>query len=205
MSRKLKEAGLLSKHDVANGWAALHQWMPVLRSQHLSAATKVLVLRSLIAPCMTYGMELWRPAKNGANMTAALTRAKKLISGIHREASHTAFFKNLSVNQKKILAGLDIRSDADHGQVAYARQYARQATSAAAAATYEHNDPCSPEVRIELSAAYALNYMGAAVWHGLRTRDTWCEYVRTCHETPLSHAQRPPLHQHARRQAWWVR
>ena len=47
----------------ANGWAALHQWLPVLRSRYLSAATKLLVLLSRIAPCMTYGIELWRPAK----------------------------------------------------------------------------------------------------------------------------------------------
>ena len=80
-----------------NGWVALHQWLLVLRSQHLSAVTKLLVLRSRIAPCMTYGMELWRPAKNGANITAILTRAAKLVSGIHKEASHTAFFKDRSV------------------------------------------------------------------------------------------------------------
>ena len=43
---------------------------------------------------MTYGMEVWRPAKDGANMTAVLTRAAKLISRIHKEASHTAFFKD---------------------------------------------------------------------------------------------------------------
>ena len=75
----------------ANGWAALHQWLPVLRSQYLSAATKLLVLWSRITPCMTYDMELWCPAKQGANMTEVLTQAAKLISGIHREASHTAF------------------------------------------------------------------------------------------------------------------
>ena len=33
----------------ANGWAALHHWLPVLRCQHLSAATKLLVLRSRCA------------------------------------------------------------------------------------------------------------------------------------------------------------
>ena len=174
----------------ANGWAALHQWLPVLRSQYLSAATKLLVLRSRIAPCMTYGMELWRPAKNGANMTAVLTRAAKLISGIHREASHTAFFKDRFVNQDVMLADLDILSAADHCHMANARQYARQTASAAAAAMYVHNDPCSPEFRLELSAAYAPDYMGAAVWQGLRTRDTWCEYARTCHETALSHGVR---------------
>ena len=77
----------------ANGWAALHQWLPVLRSQYLSAATKLLVLRSRIAPCMTYGMELSRPAKQGANMTAVLTRAAKLISGIHGEAAHSGLLQ----------------------------------------------------------------------------------------------------------------
>ena len=42
----------------ATGCAALHGWLPVVRCQHRSAATKLLVLRSRIAPCMSYGMEL---------------------------------------------------------------------------------------------------------------------------------------------------
>ena len=174
----------------ANGWAALHQWLSVLRGRYLSATTKLLVLRSRIAPCRTYGMELWRPAKNGANMTAVLARAEKLISGIHREASHTAFCKDRSVNHDVMLAELDILSAADHCRMAHARQYARQAASAAAAAIYVHNDPCSPEFRIELSAAYAPDYMGATVWQGLHARDTWCVYARSCHETTLSHGVR---------------
>ena len=171
----------------ADSWAAMHQWLPVLRSQYLSAATKLLVLWSRIGPCMTYGMDLWRPAKNSANMTAVLTRAVKPISGIHREASHTTFFKDRSVNHDVMLADLDILPAADHCHMAHARQYARLATSAAAAATYAHNDPCSPEFRIELSAAYAPDYMGAAVWQGMRSRDAWCEDARTCHETALSY------------------
>ena len=174
----------------ANSWAAMHQWLPVLRSQCSSAATKLLVLGSRIALCMTYGMELWRPAKHGANMTAVLTRAAKLFSGIHREASHTAFFKDRSVHQDVMLTDLDILSAARHCRMAHARQYARQATSAAAAAIYVNNDPCSPEFRIELSAAYAQDYMGDSVGQGLRTWDTWCEYARTCHETALSHGVR---------------
>ena len=40
----------------ASGWAALHLWLPCLRCQHLSAATKLLVLRSRIVPCMSFGM-----------------------------------------------------------------------------------------------------------------------------------------------------
>ena len=49
---------------------------------------------------MSYGMELWCPARNGANMTAVyvVTRAAKLISGIHSEASHKTLFKDRSVN-----------------------------------------------------------------------------------------------------------
>ena len=42
----------------------------------------------------------------------------------------------------------------------------------------------------ELSAAYAPDYMGAAVWQGLHVRDAWCMYARTCHETALSHGVR---------------
>ena len=99
----------------ASGWAALHQWLPVLRSQCSSAATKLLVLRSRLAPCMTYGTELWRPARNGANMTAVLTRAAKLICRIHRDALHMACFKDRSVNQDVMLADHDILSAADHG------------------------------------------------------------------------------------------
>ena len=71
-----------------------------------------------------------------------------------------------------MLADLDILSAAVHCRMAHARQYARQATSAAAAAIYVDNDPCSPEFRTGLSAVYAPDYMGAAVWQGLRTRDT---------------------------------
>ena len=65
--------------------AALHWWLTVLRCQHLSAETKLLVLRPRIAPCMSYGMELWRPSKRGDNMTAMLVRAAKLISGICKQ------------------------------------------------------------------------------------------------------------------------
>ena len=43
------------------------------------------------------------------------------------------------------------------------RQYARQAEAATAAALYARNDPCSPEFDTELSAAYAPDYIGAAV------------------------------------------
>ena len=99
-----------------------------------------------------------------------------------------ALFKDRSVNKDVMLA--DILSAADHCRMAYACPYARQATSAAAAATYLHNDPCSPEFRIELSAAYAPDYIGAAVRQGLHTRDTWCMYARTCHETALLHGVR---------------
>ena len=190
--RRESEGGWAAQQaaDAPSGWTALHRWLPVLRSQCLSAATKLLVIWSRIARCMTYGMNLWRAVKNGANMTAVLTRAAKLISRVHREASHTAFFTDRSVNQDVMLADLDILSAADHCRMAHARQYARQATSAAAAASYVLNDPCSPEFRIELSAAHAPDYMEAAVWHGLHARDTWCVYARTCHETALSHGVR---------------
>ena len=89
-----------------------------------------------------------------------------------------------------MLADLDILSAADHCRMAHARQHARQAASAAAAAICVHSDPCSPESRVELPAAYAPDDMGAAVWHGLRTRDTWCQYACTCHGTALSHTVR---------------
>ena len=135
-------------------------------------------------------MELWRPAQNGANMTAVLTRAVQLIIGIHREATRTAFFKDRSINQDVMLADLDVLSAADHCRMAHARQYARQAASAAAAAAYVHNDPFSPEFRVALPAAYAPDYMGAAVWQGLHVRDAWCTYARTCHVTALSHCIR---------------
>ena len=154
----------------ANGWAALHRWLPVLRIRHLSAATKLLVLRSRIAPCMSYGMELWRPSKRCANMTAVLVRAAKLISGIYRDAPHTAFFKHRSVNQDVMLVDLDVLSADNHCRMAHASQYARQADAATAAALYARNHPCSPEFDTEMSAAYAPDYMGAAAWNGLHSR-----------------------------------
>ena len=90
---------------------------------------KIAVLRSRIAPCMSYGMELWRPSKRGANMTPVLVRAAKLISGIYRDTSHTAFFKDRSVNQDVMLADLDVLSADDHCRMAHARQYICSARS----------------------------------------------------------------------------
>ena len=87
------------------GWAALHQWLPVLRSQHLSAATTLPVLQSRIAPRPSYGTKLRRPA---ANMTAVLTRAAQLVSGIHREASHAAVFEDSCVQQDVMLVNPDV-------------------------------------------------------------------------------------------------
>ena len=78
----------------AIGWAALHQWLPVLRSQYSSAATKQLVLRVRIAPCITYGMELQRPARNGAYMmavlrstSAATCAASDMVDGVAKTTS----------------------------------------------------------------------------------------------------------------------
>lgn len=70
------------------GWVAQHQWLPLLRIQTASAATHVLLLQARIALRMSYGMELWRRAGNGAAMTAALTRDTMLVTGIHSEAPH---------------------------------------------------------------------------------------------------------------------
>ena len=84
----------------------LHQ-LPLLHSQCFSAATVPPVFQCRTVPCicMSYSMEfeLWRPAKDGANMTAAPTRATHLVCGVHREAVHTAFFKDHSVNRGVIL------------------------------------------------------------------------------------------------------
>ena len=44
---------------------------------------------------------------------------------------------------------------------------------------------------IVLSAEYALEYIGAAVWNGSLTRDAWYSYERPCHETALSHCVHP--------------
>ena len=98
-----------------------------------------------------------------------------------------AFFKDRSVNHDVMLADLDVLSADDHCRMAHARQYARQAEAATAAALYARNDPCSPEFDTKLSAAYAPDYMGSAVWNGLHTRDGWFSFARTCHDTALSH------------------
>ena len=105
---------------VAERCPALHHWLPVLRSQ--DSVPKLLVFRSHTTPYMTYGNDLRRPARNGAYMTAALTQAAKLISGMHREALHTAFFKDGSISQLQdmTLADLDILSTEDHCRVAHA-------------------------------------------------------------------------------------
>ena len=109
---------------------------------------------------------------------------------LHLQPSHLSAAAPKEYHFLAHSADLDILSAADQCRMAHARPYARQAASAAAAATYVHNDPCSPEFRIALSAAYAPDYMGAAVWQGLHVHDAWCTYARTCHETALSHGVR---------------
>ena len=96
-----------------------------------------------------------------------------------------------SVNHDVMLADLDVLSAGDHCRMALARQCARQAVAATAAALYARNDPCSPEVYVKLSAAYAPDYMGAAAWNGLHSRDGWYSFARTCHDTALSHCVSP--------------
>ena len=61
-----------------------------------------------------------------------------------------------------MLADLDVLPADDHCRMAHARQYARQAAAATAAALYVRNDPCSHAFDIEPSAAYAPDDMGAA-------------------------------------------
>ena len=158
---------------------------------YASAATKLLVPRFRIVPCMSYGMELWRPSKCCANMTAVLVRAARLISDICKDASHTAFFMGRSVNQDVMLPDLDVLSADDHCCMAHARQYGRHMAAATAAAQYTRNGPCLPEFDVELSAAYAPDYMGAAAWNGLHTRDGWYSFALTCHDTALSHCVHP--------------
>ena len=103
---------------------------------------------------MTYGMDLWCPAKRGANMTVVLTRAASLISGIHRDASRSAFFMDGSVNQDVMLAHFDGLSADDQCRMARGRQCSRQDIAAIAAALYAHNDPCSPVIGMFWSAVY---------------------------------------------------
>ena len=140
---------------------------------------------------MSYGMELWRPSDRGANMTAVLVGAAKLISGICRDASHTAFFMGRSDNQDVMLADLDVLSADDNCRMAHARQYAGQTSAATAAALYGRNEPCSPEFDVESCTAYAPDYMGAAAWNGLHTRDGWYSFARTCHDTALLYCFHP--------------
>ena len=104
----------------------------------------------------------------------------------HLQSAH-GFFKDRSVNQDLMLADFAVLSADDHCRTAHARQYARHAAAATAAALYARNDPCSPEFDAELSAACALDYMGAAAWNGLHTRDGWYSFARTCPNTALSH------------------
>ena len=130
--------------------------------------------------------------KCGANMTAVLVRAVKLISGIFRDASHTAFCMGRSVNQDVMLADLDVLSPDDHCCMEHACQYARQAAAATAAAQYARNDPCSPESDVKLPVA--PDYMGAAAWNGLHTGDGGYSLARTCHDVPCVYPEAALTH-----------
>ena len=175
----------------ANGLAALHKWPPVLRSRCRTTASTLLILRSRVAPCMYYRVKLWRPSKNGANMTAAQVRAAKLISVIRMEEAHTSSFKDHSAKQDVMLTKLDLLPGDRFCRIAYARHYVRQATAVDTAALYARNDPCATALAGELPAAYAPDLLGAAVWQGLQASDTWHRFAQTCHETATTQYIRP--------------
>ena len=156
--------------------AALHQWLPVLRSQRSTTTTEPLVSWSRIVPCMycsTTCMDMWHLSTKGSDMTAVLIQTAKLVSGIHFEAPHTASLKARSSNQAATLADLDLLPVDDYCRVAHARHCAGGAAAA---------DPALPTARIdsratafdtELPAAYAPDVMGAAVPCGLHACNTW--------------------------------
>ena len=126
--------------------------------------------------------------------TAVLLRAAKLISGVSsicRDALHTAVFMGRWVSHGVMLADHYTFSSDGHCRMAHARRYARQTAAATAAALYVRNDACSPEFDVELAAAYAPDYMGAAAWNGLHTWDGWYSFARTCHDTALSNCVHP--------------
>ena len=99
-------------------------------SSALTAATRILVLRSRIALSMSCGMGLYRPAKRVANMTEVLTPTAKLISETCRAVSHTVFFMDRSVNRDVMHDNLDTLSADGHCHMEHARQYAGQAAAA---------------------------------------------------------------------------
>ena len=128
-----------------------------------------------------------------------LTRAAKLISGMHREASHTAFFKDCFVNHNVMLAELDILSAAHNCRMAHARQYARP---------QQHTHTMTRARRF--SALSCQRRMHRTTWELLSGRACTLGTLGAC--TPARAMRQrcrtasvPPLHQHAQCRTWWVR
>ena len=74
-----------------------------------------------------------------------------------------------------------------HGRMAHARQYARHAAGATAAALYARNDP--PEFD-----ANCLLHIHRITWEllfGMVCTPGWYSFARTCHATALSHSVCP--------------
>ena len=78
----IKALGAAPQSEASGGWAARHQWLPVLHSPYLSAAAQLLVLRfpvlchhslqhGAVAPCHIISCI----SMHCANVTAVLTRA----------------------------------------------------------------------------------------------------------------------------------
>ena len=114
-----------------------------------------------------------------------------MISGIHRDASHTACFQDRSVNQDVMLTDVDVLSADDHCRMAHTRQYARLAASAAVAALYTRNVLCSP---VSASDIPCTGVHGRYYWEQPaypRCLAMWYSFARPCYETALSHGARP--------------
>ena len=186
----LEDSGLFGAQQAAaaaRGWRALGRWMPALKCVHLTAATKSTVIRTRVAPCMLYGMELWPVSTSGADLDAVLVAAAKVVADVRPLTSCPGWVRNRSVSNEVLLTDLDMLASADHCRVAHARQLARDRVGDAATSALRAHDPLSAEFTASLPAGVSPDYMGAAVRASMHKRDAWLRRAAAAYDLAVAH------------------
>ena len=151
-------------HAATRGRGALYVWLRALRSPWLPAAAKA-ILHMHIAPCMWFGMDLWRATGKNTAIDRVMMHAAWAIAVTCASPAALAYVRQRSVRPGVLLSDLGILPARDMCRLAHARHRVRTHQADARARSDRTGDSMLALdcFRAMPAAAAALDYMGAAV------------------------------------------
>ena len=135
-------------------------WLRALRSPWLTAAAKAAVLDTCIAPCMWFGMEVWRATGKDTAVDTLMMHAARAIAGTCASLAAPAYVRQRSVRPEVLLSDRGVLPARDMCRLAHARHRVCTHQADARARSDRTGDPLSDCFNAMPAAAAALDYMG---------------------------------------------